>query len=367
MSDGFSNHNPLLRACELTSRESAVELFADSSGSFLPKAHLLCSVEAIQDAFVKKHKIFTEMIHPFKDVRPFLSPVGFQALRMAGPERPQDIEVKALDDWLKDYQYNFLLNLSQQTETFDLYYELSFLSLNFSLKFLFNFEGEELARDFLNCSLEFEHFLAEMRRGSLRESSDDEIAKIKKEIFLKQSGIVSSILTSIGVKEIDDHTVRAFTRTVLNSYVGTATSFFWMTDLLNMNEEVDTRLLCDDESYRQAFINESLRLYPSAWMMTRRAEEDTIIEGTQIKEGEMVHVCLYSLHRDSRYWTKPEEFNLERFLDSKASKLPAFLPFGVGPRRCVGSKYAYYILELFLKEYVAKFKVNFSEAETFKA
>lgn len=380
MKGEFAKNSPLSRAIELTLKKSSIELFSSADESFLPTAYLLCSVEAIQEAFVKKHKNFTEMVHPFREVKSFLSPTGFKALRIAGDKKPTSEDIKELEQWLRNCQENSFQKLSERDKPFDLYYELSFLSLQFALKFLFDFEGEELAKKFLDNSIEFETFLTEMRRGSLRESSDEEIADIRSEIFKKQFKIVSTILTEVGVNDINKQIVRAFTRTVLNSYVGTATSFFWMVHLLDKHPAEKAKLSAElkgldlssdldmlDTPKVQAFINESLRLYPSAWMMTRKAQEDATISGRDLNSGEIVHVCIYSLHRDPRYWDKPDTFLPSRFLDVKANNIDAFLPFGLGPRRCVGSKYAEYILKLFMLNYLGSFDVDFSAAAPFFA
>lgn len=83
---------------------------------------------------------------------------------------------------------------------------------------------------------------------------------------------------------------------------------------------------------------ESLRLYPPIWVMERRTVEQDEIGGYTIPAGSSVVICPYVTHRHPRYWDNPEGFDPDRFLPGSAH--PAYLPFGLGQRLCIGQNFA---------------------------
>ena len=85
-------------------------------------------------------------------------------------------------------------------------------------------------------------------------------------------------------------------------------------------------------------IEESLRLYPPVWMLPRRAIDRDEIGGYDVPAGSDVLLSVYSMHRHLSFWEAPEDFRPERFdLDRRASGLShSYLPFGSGPRSCLG-------------------------------
>ena len=93
--------------------------------------------------------------------------------------------------------------------------------------------------------------------------------------------------------------------------------------------------------YTRAIFEESLRLYPPAPAVQRKAVTQTTVGGMLLPEGAFVLVGTYNLHRHPDFWPNPEEFRPERWLDSeRASNRYAYMPFGAGPRTCVGLHFA---------------------------
>ncbi len=107
----------------------------------------------------------------------------------------------------------------------------------------------------------------------------------------------------------------------------------------------------------KAVLEETLRLYPPVSMMSRVALNDDVVSGVDISAGTIVTVAPYVLHRHLTLWESPDVFNPERFLGENRSKIDryAYLPFGVGPRVCVGASFAMaemlVILGTFLQRY----------------
>lgn len=92
------------------------------------------------------------------------------------------------------------------------------------------------------------------------------------------------------------------------------------------------------------FFLETIRLYPPVFLIIRKASEDYVIPGTDMKvdKGTQVLVSSYIFHKDPSFFPDPERFDPERFTRENIKSRPsmAFLGFGGGPRICIGSKFA---------------------------
>jgi cytochrome P450 len=92
--------------------------------------------------------------------------------------------------------------------------------------------------------------------------------------------------------------------------------------------------------YTTQVIMEALRLYPPFWMIDRMAIADDQIADVVIPKGSTVIVYVYGAHHASRYWPQPESFDPERFVKGNVQTPFTHLPFGGGPRGCIGGNYA---------------------------
>lgn len=95
----------------------------------------------------------------------------------------------------------------------------------------------------------------------------------------------------------------------------------------------------------QLAVKEILRLYPSAHWFSRDAREDIAIGNNVINSGDSIIICPWQLHRDERFWSRPNEFDLRRSFSSKA-----YIPYGGGPRACIGMALANMNLQLIALE-----------------
>lgn len=88
---------------------------------------------------------------------------------------------------------------------------------------------------------------------------------------------------------------------------------------------------------------ESMRLFPPAWMIGRRALDDYEVEGYTLPAGGMVFMSQWVVHRDARYYPDPERFEPARWTEEEARRRPrfAYFPFGGGPRLCIGESFAW--------------------------
>jgi cytochrome P450 len=104
-------------------------------------------------------------------------------------------------------------------------------------------------------------------------------------------------------------------------------------------------------------IQEALRLYPPFWMIDREAVADDQIGDIAIPRGSMVIVYVYGAHHAPRYWQNPENFDTERFTkaNDKLRTPFTYLPFGGGPRGCIGGNYAMLQILMILSDLLRKY------------
>lgn len=105
----------------------------------------------------------------------------------------------------------------------------------------------------------------------------------------------------------------------------------------------------------RAVIDEVLRLLPPAWLITRRAEADDDLAGHAIPAGALIICSPYLLHRHPGLWRDPDRFDPARFLGGEVDR-SAFIPFGAGPRLCIGRDFAYVEAVLMLAALARRFR-----------
>ena len=100
--------------------------------------------------------------------------------------------------------------------------------------------------------------------------------------------------------------------------------------------------------YTEQVVSESLRLYPPAWLVGRRALKTCEIGGYEIPPRSIIVLCQWVTQRDTRWFKDPESFDPGRWTPEFKETLPkyAFFPFGGGPRICIGEGFAWMELVL---------------------
>ncbi len=139
----------------------------------------------------------------------------------------------------------------------------------------------------------------------------------------------------------------------------TANALTWTWWLLSQHPDVEARLHAEIDDalegrsprvgdlpglrYAEMVLSESIRLRPPAWAIGRRAIRDVRIGEVDVPAGSIVVVSPWLLHHDARWWPEPEAFRPERWTADATSERPrlAYVPFGGGPRLCVGEPFAW--------------------------
>jgi cytochrome P450 len=107
-----------------------------------------------------------------------------------------------------------------------------------------------------------------------------------------------------------------------------------------------------------AVFQESMRLYPPAWMIARQASATFELGGTTIPEGTVLMVPQWVVHRDPRWFEAPEAFRPQRWMDQELPHKFAFFPFGGGPRTCVGNHFARMEAVLVMASFLQRFELR---------
>jgi len=109
-------------------------------------------------------------------------------------------------------------------------------------------------------------------------------------------------------------------------------------------------------------VRESMRLYPPVSLVARQAVDDCEIGGYPIAAGSLIYISPWAMQRDPRYFNDANDFKPERWSDGLDSRLPryVFMPFGGGPRTCIGDRFAIMEAVLLLASFVQQFEFEYA-------
>lgn len=170
--------------------------------------------------------------------------------------------------------------------------------------------------------------------------------------------LMEAVDETSGAGMTDKHLRDEVITMVLAGHETTANLLSWTFHLLSKHPEIERSLRSEAERVlgdrdptledvkglerTRLVLEEALRLYPPAWVFERQATRSDELGAYRIAEGSIVGISPYVLHRHPRFWENPEGFEPERFLPERAAARPryAYLPFGGGPRTCIGNHFA---------------------------
>jgi unspecific monooxygenase len=158
---------------------------------------------------------------------------------------------------------------------------------------------------------------------------------------------------------------------ILAGHETTATALFWSLYLLALDpaaqEEVAAEVSgaavngagdLDRLKFTRAVVDETMRLYPPAFLIIRAAAGPDTIAGMKVKRRDVVLVAPWLLHRHEKLWRDPNAFVPQRFMTGTPPDRFAYLPFGVGARVCIGAHFALVEATLALAKIIGAFRVS---------
>lgn len=121
-------------------------------------------------------------------------------------------------------------------------------------------------------------------------------------------------------------------------------------------------IVVNGSPYLDATIKETLRRYPPAIRIERRitSEKGYTISGVHLPKDTLIEISAYAVHHDSEYFPEPFVFKPERFLPENRQNLKpySYIPFGQGPRNCIGMRFAYQEIKLFLAKVIRRYRFS---------
>lgn len=172
----------------------------------------------------------------------------------------------------------------------------------------------------------------------------------------------------------DEQLVDEVATMILAGHETTATALFWALYLLALDpdtqeeiasetrgEHLDSMADIDRQKFTRAAIEETMRLYPPAFLIARAAREKDNAAGVEIGKGDIIMIAPWLLHRHEKLWDQPNAFIPKRFMSTEAPDRFAYLPFGAGPRVCVGAPFAQAESVLALARLIGAFRVELAD------
>jgi pentalenene oxygenase len=156
----------------------------------------------------------------------------------------------------------------------------------------------------------------------------------------------------------------------------TATTIAWALHTMSIRDDIQDRAFAEVRDvlgdrdpvfddierleYIRCLLSETLRLYPPAWLLSRRATTEVTLGGHVLPPGASILFSPYAVHRDPNVFEDPDLFNPDRWLPERAKKIPrpGFIPFGAGSRQCLGERFAWVEATVVLATILRRWRVR---------
>ena len=166
---------------------------------------------------------------------------------------------------------------------------------------------------------------------------------------------------------------------IVAAHETTASTLNWTWYLLSQHPEVEEKLSSELDNllgskipnvddlpklaYTRKVIDETLRLYPAGWLLTRRALKDDQLGDYFVPAGTEIYISPYFIHRHPDIWEDPDRFNPDRFAPDHSQGRPplAMIPFSTGPRNCIGEFFARIEMQIHLMTIAKQLRLRFVE------
>jgi len=182
-----------------------------------------------------------------------------------------------------------------------------------------------------------------------------------------------------GQAMLDQQLVNEIKTLIVAGHETTASTLNWTWYLLSQHPEVEEELVSElngllesklpglDDlpkfAYTRQVIDETLRLYPAGWLMTRKALKDDRLGDYFVPAGTEIYISPYFIQRHPDLWEDPNRFNPDRFGPdhSHSRHPPAMFPFSAGPRNCIGELFARVEMQIHLMTIAKQLRLRFVE------
>jgi cytochrome P450 len=271
--------------------------------------------------------------------------------------------VQATGEMINDWQACY-----QQDKAVDVAREMAALTMSITSRALFGVDLGDEVKEIGEIINGVADLLEKPNHPRLQQARNefaavvDRIVAQRRQDFRGGSDLLSSLLTTRDAESgemLDDQHIRnEVMGLLLAGYETTANALTWTLYLLSqypwsmqlLRKEVHQTLegrpptSADLERlpYLRQVLSESLRLFPPAWIIGRRALDDDKLGDYFVPAGTVIAICIYTLHRHAAFWEEPERFDPERFTPERiaAREHYAYIPFSTGPRQCIGNGFA---------------------------
>jgi len=311
-----------------------------------------------------------------------------------------DSFLQIMNQEVRHFVEQLALNYSEQKNTIDISKEMSSLTMRVVSRALFSSQIEEDEIKFIGSAVDrLQHavakdirlpFLSWWRQLRGEERINTQISlKLYKLLQSKidirkkspnENGDLLNMLLNVRYEDSgegmsDQQLLDEILVLYAAGYETTANSLAWTFTLLAENPNCLAKLLAEIDNtrlsetlqmeelfqlhYTSKVASESLRLYPPAWMVDRLALEDDLVDGIKINKGEIINVYIFGIHRSEKFWDIPLNFDPDRFDPNTHKKSDfTYLPFGGGPRLCIGYQFAKLEISLTLYYLLRKFNLS---------
>ena len=269
-----------------------------------------------------------------------------------------EVSESMLDHWQQAYEMDQPVDIAR---------EMAALTLTVTTRSLFGVDLGDEVREVGEIVNQAAAYLEKPSNSRLVQSTQelgavvDRIIQQRKQDFTDGGDLLSSMLLARDDQSgtgMDDEQLRNQVMTlILAGYETTASALTWTWHLLAQNLWAVDRLRSEMREilggrpprytdleqlpFTGMVLDESLRLFPPAWVLGRRALGEDVIGGFHIPADAVIAICIYVLHRHPDFWEQPDTFDPERFSveRSQGRNKFAYIPFGAGPRQCIGNNF----------------------------
>jgi len=276
---------------------------------------------------------------------------------------PMDAMIaEATETMLRGWQ-----DFQARNQPVDIGLEMATLTLTVTTRALFGvILGDEVREvgEMVNRAVAFLEKPSDPRVRQSMEQLDAVVARIIKQRrhdFQDRGDLLSSMMltrdSETGEAMNDQQLRNQIMTLMLAGYETTASALSWTWYLLSQKPAAFARLRSEAQRvldgraprygdlenlpYTRQVLNEGMRLFPPAWTLGRRALGEDEIGGYHVAPGTTIAICIYTLHRHPGFWDRPDAFDPDRFTpeNSAGRHKYAFIPFGAGPRQCIGNTF----------------------------